>query len=73
MLNLTVACPSWVTSMLLTLPIGDAAGLDLVALDDLAGVDELGRDRVAAVAPEEQDCDCDDGEEDQGECEHPPS
>jgi hypothetical protein len=47
---------------------GDAAGLHLVALHDLAGVDELGRDRVAAVAAEQQHGDCDYRQEDQREC-----
>jgi hypothetical protein len=36
-----------------------AAGLDLVALHELAGVHELRGHAVAAVAPEQQDCDSD--------------
>ena len=52
--------------MSLTLPTVDAAGLDLVALHELAGVDELDRDAVAAVAREQEHRDYDNGQEDQG-------
>ena len=64
-MKVTSAVPLCETSMSSTVPTRDAGHAHLAALDELAGVDELGGDAVAAAAGEQQDDDGHGDEHDQ--------